>query len=144
MDDFLDTYINVSLDSADEAGAARRVCVAIIDTGLYIEEGDLYEKYDPFLSHSDIAQRIVARKNFYSSDDKEPDANDHEDQHGHGTHVARLVLRFAPRADIIVAKISNSRTLNTTKTKHLIEVSFYNQFESLVLTVLTQLHEYVF
>lgn len=134
MNEFLDTYIKVSLGLADKAGAVRRVCVAIIDTGLYIEEGDLYKECDPFLSHSDIPQRIVARKNFFSPDDKEPDANNHEDQHGHGTHVARLVLQFAPRADIIVAKIANSRTLNTTKTRHLIEVSSYNPFESLTST----------
>ncbi|KAL8375692.1 hypothetical protein RB595_007009 [Gaeumannomyces hyphopodioides] len=100
-----------------------RVRVAIIDTGLYIEEAEIDKEGDPFLDHPDVQSRVVAQRNFFSPDDadSDPDPDNCEDEHGHGTQVARLVLKFAPRAEVVVAKISNSKTLRSTKTTQLVE-----------------------
>lgn len=55
--------------------------------------------------------------------DADADPNEHKDQHGHGTHVVRLLLKFAPRAEIFVAKISDTKSLTLTRAHRLSEVS---------------------
>lgn len=54
--------------------------------------------------------RIGQQKNFV--DPTSPDCND---THGHGTHVIRILLRFAPRAQIVVGKVSEGRFMKQTK-----------------------------
>jgi len=124
MQTFRATYIEPLPEPTGNEDGRDTVCVAIIDTGLYIEEPDLDGDGDEFLAHPDVQSRVKDRRNFFSPDDTEPDPDDCEDKHGHGTHVARLVLRFAPRAHVVIAKITNSKTLKSTKTAQLVNVRF--------------------
>ncbi|KAI8634153.1 hypothetical protein F5Y19DRAFT_412143 [Xylariaceae sp. FL1651] len=115
---FRDAYIETLPEPKGNGGSGQRVRVAILDTGLYIEELD-FDGGDIFLDHIDVRSRIVAQRNFFSPDGTEPDLDDCMDEHGHGTLVARLVLQFAPRAEVVVAKITNTKSLTMSKT-HLI------------------------
>lgn len=100
----------------------KPVRIAVIDTGLFIEESTMMSDGDPFLSISDVSKRVKDKRNFFSLDDKEPDPKDWKDRHGHGTFVARLVLQFAPRAEVVVAKISDSKALQKTSVTNLVNV----------------------
>ena len=91
-------------------GANRNIRIAVLDTGLRVDDSDM------LLCGGE--HRIRQRQNFV-----DPDDADCTDTHGHGTHVTRLLLRFAPRADIIVAKIAEGRSLQETKLAQLIQVS---------------------
>lgn len=51
-----------------------------------------------------------------------PDQKSCHDSDGHGTHVAYLINRIAPHAQLHVARISTSRSFNTTKIKELAEL----------------------
>ncbi|SCO30847.1 related to thermostable alkaline protease precursor [Fusarium fujikuroi] len=75
----------------------KRVTVAIIDTGFNAND-------DPFFVNAE--RRILKRRSFIGKE------GDWEDMHGHGTHVARLVLRHAPECEVYVAKISNTRSFS--------------------------------
>ncbi|KAI1478324.1 subtilisin-like protein [Daldinia eschscholtzii] len=70
--------------------------IAVLDTGIYFNEEDTLLEGGK--------DRIIEKRSFLSK-------NQHLwiDSYGHGTHIVRLLLRFAPRADIIVAKISESK-----------------------------------
>ncbi|KAF5021964.1 hypothetical protein F66182_6004 [Fusarium sp. NRRL 66182] len=122
MERFLDTYITPLRAKAVRGTAKQRVRVAIIDTGFHVDNGDDWKiSVDPFLFHADLESRIRDKKNFFSPDDKAPDPDDWHDTHGHGTHVARLLLKWAPEADIYIAKITNTKSLTGTRTKQLRE-----------------------
>jgi hypothetical protein len=84
-------------DPADDSDVLKRnVRIAILDTRLCVDDGDELVKSGQ--------ERIIQKKNFFSADER-----DCIDTYGHGTHVIRLLLRFAPCAKIIVAKVSNSK-----------------------------------
>ncbi|KAK4443846.1 hypothetical protein QBC34DRAFT_416455 [Podospora aff. communis PSN243] len=102
MDDFVGTYIqplpealadNISLERL-----RRSIRIAVLDTGIHIDKGD--EILDGG------QDRIIQKRNFLGADE-----HAYVDSYGHGTHVVRLLLRFAPFANIIVAKISESKYL---------------------------------
>ncbi|CCT63237.1 related to thermostable alkaline protease precursor [Fusarium fujikuroi IMI 58289] len=86
------SYVDISIDYP-----YKRVTVAIIDTGFSAND-------DPFFINAET--RIRSRRSFIGEED------DWEDIHGHGTHVARLVLRHAPECEVYVAKISNTRSFS--------------------------------
>lgn len=69
----------------------RRVRIAILDTGIDIE--------NPYVPCTD--GRVRGLRSFVGSDPL-----DIQDLCGHGTHVAGLVHKMAPDADIYIAKIS--------------------------------------
>ncbi|KAL7943958.1 peptidase S8/S53 domain-containing protein [Trichoderma barbatum] len=125
MKRFRDTYIEGLDEPKKTEDGDDSVCVAIIDTGFLNEEmdSDSEENHleDSFLAHPDVRSRVRKKQNFFSPTAAEPDPNDYEDKHGHGTQVARLVLKFAPRATVIIAKISDSETLRATKTAQLVK-----------------------
>ncbi|KAG7438611.1 Minor extracellular protease Epr [Fusarium oxysporum f. sp. raphani] len=75
----------------------KRVKVAIIDTG-FCANDDLF-----FIN---AERRIRNCRSFIGKE------TDWEDIHGHGTHVARLVLRHAPECEVYVAKISDTRSFS--------------------------------
>ncbi|KAL7948569.1 hypothetical protein V8C42DRAFT_314863 [Trichoderma barbatum] len=76
----------------------RSIRVAVLDTGIHVDERDELLKCGQ--------DRIILKRNFLNEDD-----HTYVDSYGHGTHVVRLLLRFAPFAEIIVAKISESKEL---------------------------------
>lgn len=127
MKRFQDTYIEKLPEPIETGNGHGSVRVAIVDTGFSIKDVDRYDErgdpmWDIFLDHPDVGSRVKEKRNFFSADAAEPDPDDYEDRYGHGTQVARLVLRFAPRATVIIAKISDSKTLNATKMAQLVKV----------------------
>jgi hypothetical protein len=84
-------------DPANDSDFLKRdVRIAVLDTGLCVDDGDELVKGGQ--------ERVIQKKNFFSTDE-----HDCIDNYGHGTHAIRLLLRFAPCAKIIVAKVSNSK-----------------------------------
>lgn len=113
----MNIFLNKYLRTDEPTPPEKRVRVAIIDTG-YSANDDLY------LNNPHVADRVKLKCNFFAADDLKPNSEDWDDEHGHGTQVARLVLKFAPRADICVARISSSRSLNV-KVTQLSKVSIF-------------------
>ncbi|KAF5593782.1 subtilisin [Fusarium subglutinans] len=98
MDRFVERYIlRVAEVDIPAAFPHERVKVVIIDTGFCPND-------DPFFIHAE--QRVRNCRSFIG---KEADWND---IHGHGTHVARLVLRYAPECEVYVAKVSDTRSFS--------------------------------
>ncbi len=50
------------------------------------------------------------------------EANDISDRYGHGTHAAELILRFAPEAELYVAKVADGGTMVHEDTRLIVEV----------------------
>lgn len=101
-------FIRDNIIPLPEEPQHRGIRIAVLDTGIHIDEEDELLK--------GAEDRIVMKQSFLGSD---PDA--YVDSYGHGTHVVRLLLRFAPRANILVAKISESKQL--TGIKPIVKVS---------------------
>ncbi|KAI3320650.1 peptidase S8/S53 domain-containing protein [Xylariaceae sp. AK1471] len=110
---FLNTFIEPLAQPTGDSKVGRRVRVAIIDTGFYQDMSDAFLR-------PNVMKRIIDRRNFFSPNDADPDPEDWEDKHGHGTQVARLLLKYAPRAEILIAKISDSKSLKSTKKDNLL------------------------
>ncbi|KAF2963179.1 hypothetical protein GQX73_g10399 [Xylaria multiplex] len=72
--------------------------IAILDTGV--------DSTDNLIKGA-LRTRIKDQRNFTGSS-----PTDHVDTYGHGTHVARLLLKMAPSADIFIAKISEGKHLD--------------------------------
>lgn len=106
MRKFLASYINRPHEEQEDP---KRVRIAILDTGF--RQGNDYQ-----LEAAVEAGRVVLQKDFTSN------SEDCDDYHGHGTHVARLVLQFAPEAEIYIAKVSKSQSLEHTKIDQLAQV----------------------
>lgn len=85
----------------------RPVRVAVLDSGV--------DMADPYLRGA--ARRIKKIKNWTDSD---PD--NWTDTYGHGTHVARLLIRVAPAADIYIARVSTGKHIAPEKTGLIAEV----------------------
>ncbi|KAF5968161.1 thermostable alkaline protease [Fusarium bulbicola] len=118
---FQDVFINRLPKPRPVEGIDGPVRVAVLDTGFHVEKSTMYDEGDEFLSDPIVSQRVKEQKNFFSREAKEPNEKDTEDIHGHGTLVARLVLQFAPRAEVYVARITDSKTLRMTTTAQLVE-----------------------
>lgn len=109
MEKYLDSYIvrpPCQSESINIENAFKNVRVAVLDTGFCLHEDDVFLQ--------GAASRVKLKENFAG-----PDPQNCQDLHGHGTHVARLLLRFAPEADIYIAKVSDYRSLKKTKMNQL-------------------------
>ncbi|KAL6900066.1 hypothetical protein GGI43DRAFT_406221 [Trichoderma evansii] len=84
----------------------EKIRIAIIDTGI--------DKDDTTIEGAIMDKRIKECCGFVNGLDAKPDLNDYEDQTGHGTHVARLMLKMAPSAELYIAKISNEFSIKPT------------------------------
>ncbi|KAA8894158.1 hypothetical protein FN846DRAFT_975629 [Sphaerosporella brunnea] len=85
-DDWFNELQRWRLHPIHELTPPSPVRVAILDTGV-----------DAF--HPILRDKIVAQKSFL------PQAHDFVDSVGHGTHLAGLVLKVAPQADILVGRV---------------------------------------
>lgn len=93
------------------SASIQPIRIAILDTGLCLDDED------PLLLSGAKRVRKDLSKTFLSGDETWTDG------HGHGTHVARLLLRCTRGAEIVVLKISHDRNLQRTQLSQLIEVS---------------------
>lgn len=114
MEDYLGLYIERTPCQSHSGKAeytAKNVRFAVLDTRFYVTgKGDGY-----FLQGAQSKTKL-------KEDITDPDPRDCHDCLGHGTHVARLLLRFAPGADIYVAKASSSISLEEIKMDQLSRV----------------------
>lgn len=121
MDDF--KYYIACLDGLEESRKSesqkRPIRIAVLDTGIRIDETDETDVTDELLKGGKA--RIAMKRSFIGHDDQ------HLDSYGHGTHVVRLLLRFAPNAEIVVAKVSENKSFITTQMSQIIEVRCYSR-----------------
>ncbi|NRB47225.1 MAG: S8 family serine peptidase [Saprospiraceae bacterium] len=94
----------IGFSNAVEEG--QGVCVAILDTGIYLD-------------HPDFQSKSIKGLSFIA------DENWSDDPHGHGTHCAGTIIGgkktmgelhygIAPQADLLVGKVLNNKGLGTT------------------------------
>ncbi|KAK8115457.1 hypothetical protein PG984_011959 [Apiospora sp. TS-2023a] len=72
-----------------------KMCIAVVDTGIDVDDALIKAERG----------RIRVARGFVG------DTTDYQDSHGHGTHVVRILLTLAPLAEICVAKISETSTI---------------------------------
>ncbi|KAL7954001.1 peptidase S8/S53 domain-containing protein [Trichoderma compactum] len=102
MEIFTEKYIS-PLALSDDVRRIRpwpreKVRIAVIDSGV--------RKEDAETAAAEVTQRIRGYRNFTSSD-----LNDCEDQVGHGTMIARLLLTVAPQAEVYIAKVTDKKIM---------------------------------
>jgi hypothetical protein len=87
----------------------RNIKIALIDTGV------------------NLCDSVVARERerFSGKSCVDEDENQYHDTCGHGTHLARLVLKVTDVADIIVGKVSRDKTFTKRNVLNIAEVRFY-------------------
>ena len=92
------TLLEKHIDLPDEPHdkKRRRVRIAVLGIGLLVDERDV------FLSQR--KERVIKCRNFV--DTRSGHNEDCTDTNGHRTHVVRLLMKFAARADIVVAKVA--------------------------------------
>src|SRR3569833_120567 len=90
-----------------------RIRIALLDTGIHLKHADLEterKKVKRYRSGQNFEgqdiEPIKTRKSFVKEDTKI------WDQCGHGTHLALLLLRYAPDADLYIAKVSSNMEFN--------------------------------
>lgn len=92
-----------------KADKAKRVKVAILDTGIDLEHPLL----KPYVDAGQIAETYDFTRARVPT----------EDVHGHGTHTAHLLLKTAPNASIYVARVFRRMTATRNTPGLLAEVS---------------------
>lgn len=95
----------------------ERIRIAILDTGVDSENKMIRDSLKPHLITKQI--RIKERKSWVGSDEQ------YQDICGHGTHVARLLLRIAPEAELYIAKISDQVDGGPESLQRIADVSFF-------------------
>jgi hypothetical protein len=88
----------------------QNVKIAIIDSGVNIE--------DTRIVALNQNNRILDQRNFLPGS-----ADACNDEHGHGTHVAWLVLKMAPRAHVYIAKVSDGWAIKKNRVHCIAQVS---------------------
>lgn len=87
--------------------------IAVLDTGIDMDHPDFKKPRSKVSARKLTARskspgepnqedRIKGRRNFC---DDRVDESDVEDTDGHGTHVAAVILRLAPRAELFIARV---------------------------------------
>ena len=98
----------------------HRVKIAILDTGLNTKHGDIEDSLDRIWVYEDNPIKSNASDWTMNKDDgayntseatlgtyKRCKVNSIVDEEGHGTHIAGLVLEYAPDAHLYVANVAN-------------------------------------
>jgi subtilisin family serine protease len=107
---------NISAIPAWASWRAKKIRIAIIDTGVDDEDDNLIEA-------ARQSGRVKDCCGFINDSSSNPDYNDYKDVNGHGTHVARLMLEVAPAAEIFIAKVSNETTIEKADLVRIARVS---------------------
>lgn len=87
----------------------RNIKIALIDTGINLNDNVIAPERRRFSGKSWI-------------NEVEKFENPFHDTCGHGTHVARLVLKVTTVADILVAKVSKDKTFTEQNVSNIAEV----------------------
>lgn len=112
LNDTCDTFLNFKEGDKYTAGD-EIVKIAILDTGFDRAHDDMekpravsFEDGKPVPATGEGIQkdRIVKWKDF-CGEDNSSDLNMMEDLDGHGTQVAGIVLRLAPRSQLLIARV---------------------------------------
>lgn len=98
-----------------ETWRSKKIRIAIIDTGIDRENDILIETALESGSIKDC-------RDFTGNEE------DCQDSHGHGTHIARLMLNMAPEAELYIAKVSDDKTLDVSALSRIAEVAFFNLY----------------
>ncbi|EXK27691.1 hypothetical protein FOMG_15919 [Fusarium oxysporum f. sp. melonis 26406] len=104
LTEFYTNYVNPSPECIDPA---QDITIAVLDTGLHRHESDVAFRYSKKIDEE--------RCRDFVADETGQTKGTFDDTHGHGTHVVKLLLRFAPRARIIVLKVSENSSLEKTR-----------------------------
>lgn len=88
-------------------GTPKKIRIAILDTGIDLRDSMI----------SGAKSRIIEKRSWVGSPE------DWADTYGHGTHVARLLVRMAPAANIYVTKISGGKTVDPEAMSQIAKVS---------------------
>ncbi|KAK3361553.1 hypothetical protein B0T24DRAFT_684592 [Lasiosphaeria ovina] len=112
MEKFKDKFIPPIRQLPVASSISKRIRIAVLDTGLLVDDEDTLLRSG--------SKRVLASlsRNFLGTSAKE---GDYEDSHGHGTHVVRIMLKLAPRAEVVVIKVSNGRSLEFTKLQEIVD-----------------------
>ncbi|KAL8420549.1 hypothetical protein RB594_003365 [Gaeumannomyces avenae] len=91
---------------------SKRVRIAVLDTGLHIDDSDTLLLGGARRIQTELSRSFLGAEKGWE---------DCDDTHGHGTHVVRLLLKLSPRAEIVVIKVSEDRSLESTKLQQLVD-----------------------
>jgi Subtilase family len=97
----------------------RRVRIAILDTGVDATHPEIRAARDKEKLVSFISPSVLSQP-----DPFDPDA----DTHGHGTHVASVLMRTAPDAVVYVARVADQQ--GRVDYDHVVEVCTSSLFQS--------------
>lgn len=92
-DRWFETFEMETMDLVKSRSDTKRVKIAILDTGVDITHPYLAEK----------AGSVIHSNSWPTNT-----ASDFSDTKGHGTHVAGLILKLAPGAELYIAKVDDS------------------------------------
>lgn len=87
-----------------QTGSFKRPRVAVLDTGIHMEQLNLWDKRRAIISNGENP-RIKRRKDFLEGEHNTRCV----DEDGHGTHCVGVIRRVAPEADIYVARVATRR-----------------------------------
>jgi len=102
----------------------RNIKIALIDTGVNL--------YDSVVARE--------RERFSGKSWVDEDENQYHDTCGHGTHLARLVLKVTDVADIIVGKVSRDKTFTKENVLNIAKVRFCSLIRNQTHTLYRLLH----
>ncbi|KAJ2981443.1 hypothetical protein NUW58_g6689 [Xylaria curta] len=98
-------------ETSQQTQLPDRIRVAILDTGVDVKD---------IMIKGALGSRIKDRRSFVG-----PSPSNRIDTYGHGTHVARLLLKMAPAAEIYIAKISEGKNLDNSRMSSITEAIDY-------------------
>lgn len=90
----------------------RKLKIAVLDTGIDLRDSAIRGAKD----------RIKEKRNWVPNAQGRVDTTDIADSNGHGTHIAALVLKVAPCADVCIGRIASGKLLDGGET-YVAEVS---------------------
>ena len=105
MQDLIEKYRESSVSD----GSKRPMRIAILDTGIDLN--------NPVISKTENKSRIIENRSFLPNQST-------QDMAGHGTHVAGLILKVAPHADVCVARVFDNRHPDPDGQQRVAEVYF--------------------
>ena len=108
-------------DCFKRSSNSDRIKIAILDTGIYYDH--------PFFQDEVRWPRIKARESFFDATKKETVApfvdtpKNTKDTHGHGTHIAGIIMQVAPNTDLYIGRIVEGNEISPNDADRISKVS---------------------